>query len=160
MWQQETIPQDFKDASIIHLCKRKGNRQSCENHRGISLLSITGKILLNRLTLHLDQGLLPESQCGFRKEHRTIDMVLAARQLKKNVMSKYGCPRKFIAMVKQFHDGMQARVQDNDETSEPFPVPNGVKLGCVLTPSLFSFMFTAMSTDAFRDGDIGISIRC
>ena len=26
MWQQETILQDFKDASIIHLYKRKGNR--------------------------------------------------------------------------------------------------------------------------------------
>ena len=36
------------------------------------------------------------------------------------IMSKYGCPRKFIAMVKQFHDGMQARAQDSDETYEPF----------------------------------------
>jgi hypothetical protein len=70
MWQQEAIPQEFKDASIIHLYKHKGNRQACDNHRGISLLSIAGKILarilLNRLTSHLDQGLLPESQCGFR----------------------------------------------------------------------------------------------
>ena len=35
--------QDFKNASIIHLYKRKGNRQACDNHRGISLLSIAGK---------------------------------------------------------------------------------------------------------------------
>ena len=62
-------------------------------------------------------------------------------------------------MVKQFHDGMQARVQDNDETSEPLPVTKGVKQGCVLPPSLFSLMFSAMLTDAFRDGDIGIGIR-
>ncbi|KAK7091340.1 hypothetical protein V1264_009034 [Littorina saxatilis] len=85
MWELESIPQEFKDASIIHLYKRKGNRQACDNHRGISLLSIAGKILarilLNRLTAHLDQGLLPESQCGFRKERGTIDMVFAARQL-------------------------------------------------------------------------------
>ena len=49
---------DFKDASIIHLYKRKGNPQVCDNHRGISLLSIAGKILtkilLNRLNAHLD----------------------------------------------------------------------------------------------------------
>ena len=45
MWSKEAIPQDFKDASIIHLYERKGNRQVCDNHRGISLLSITGKIL-------------------------------------------------------------------------------------------------------------------
>ena len=53
MWRKEAIPQDFKDASIIHLYKRKGNPHVCDNHRGISLLSIAGKILakilLNRL---------------------------------------------------------------------------------------------------------------
>ena len=45
MWRKEAIPQDFKDASIIHLYKRRGNPQVCDNHRGISLLSIAGNIL-------------------------------------------------------------------------------------------------------------------
>ena len=58
------------------------------------------------------------------------------------------------------YDGMQARVQDNDETSEPFPVTNGVKQGCVLAPSLFSLMFSAMLTDAFKDGDTEWTERC
>ncbi|VDL86198.1 unnamed protein product [Schistocephalus solidus] len=53
MWCQRKVPQDFKDATIIHLYKRKGNRQLCDLHRGISLLNIAGKIfahiLLNRL---------------------------------------------------------------------------------------------------------------
>ena len=47
MWRKEAIPQDFKDASIIHLYKRKGNPQVCDNHRGISLFNCwedTGKI--------------------------------------------------------------------------------------------------------------------
>ena len=72
IWKEGQVPQQFKDASIVHIYKRKGNRQSCDNHRGISLLSIAGKILarvlLNRLTQHLEQNpsLLPESQCGFR----------------------------------------------------------------------------------------------
>ena len=84
MWRKEAIPQDFKDASIIHQYKRKGNPQVCDNHRGISLLSIAGKILakilLNRLNAHLDQaGLIPESQCGFRKDRGTIDMIFTAR---------------------------------------------------------------------------------
>ena len=180
-----------EDASIIHLYKRKGNHQVCDNHRGISLLSIAGKILarilLNRLTTHLDQGLLPESQCGFWKERGTTDMVFAARQLQEKcqeqnsdlfstyvdltkafdtvsreglwkIMATYGCPRKFISMVQQFHAGMKAQVQDNGEISEPFPVSNGVKQGCVLAPTLFSLMFSAMLTDAFRDGDVGIDL--
>ena len=52
----------------------------------VSLLSIAGqilaKILLNRLNAHLDQaGLIPESQCGFKKDRGTIDMIFTARQL-------------------------------------------------------------------------------
>ncbi|BHF58882.1 hypothetical protein SprV_0100183700 [Sparganum proliferum] len=85
MWRQGEVPQDFKDATIVHLYKRKGNRQVCDNHRGISLLNIAGKIfariLLNRLNNHLEQGLLPESQCGFRRHPGTTDMIFAARQL-------------------------------------------------------------------------------
>nr|VZI43079.1 unnamed protein product [Spirometra erinaceieuropaei] len=85
MWRQGEVPQDFKDATIVHLYKRKGNHQVCDNHRGISLLNIAGKIfariLLNRLNHHLEQGLLPESQCGFRRHRGTTDMIFAARQL-------------------------------------------------------------------------------
>ncbi|VDL90066.1 unnamed protein product [Schistocephalus solidus] len=69
------ISKDFKNAIIVNLYKRKGNRQLCDNHRGISLLSIAGKsfarILLNRLNGHLERGLLPESQC-----HRLDDTPL------------------------------------------------------------------------------------
>ena len=45
MWRKEDIPQEFKDASIIHLCKRNGNPQVYDNQRGISFLCIAGKIL-------------------------------------------------------------------------------------------------------------------
>ena len=74
-------------------------------------------------------------------------------------MAKFGCPAKFIAMVWQFQGGMLARVQNVGEFSDPFPVRNGVKQGCVLASTLFSMMFSAMLTDAFEDGDNGIPIR-
>ena len=75
------------------------------------------------------------------------------------IMAKFGCPAKFIARMRQFHDGMLARVQNDGEFSNPFPVTNGVKQGCVLASTLFSMMFSAMLTDAFQDGDNGIPIR-
>ena len=143
---------DFKDASIIHLYKRKGNPQLCNNHRGISLLSIAGKILakilLNCLNAHLDKaGPIPGSQCGFRKDREAIDMIFTARQIQEKcqeqnvdlymtfvdlteafdtvirdglgkIMAKFGCPPRYIAIVWQFHDGMQARVQNDREYSE------------------------------------------
>ena len=193
MCRKEAIPQDFNEASIIHLYKRKGNPQVCDNHRGISLLSVAGKILakilLNRLNAYLDKaGIIPESQCGFMKERGTKDMIFTARQLQEKcqeqnvdlymtfvdltkafdtvsrdglmkIMTKFGCSPRYIAMVRQFHDGMQARVQNDGEYSEPFLVTNGVKQGCVMAPTLFSMMFSAMLTDAFQDVDAGIPIR-
>ena len=73
-------------------------------------------------------------------------------------MAKFGCPAKFIAMVWQFQDGMLARVKNDGEFSDPFPVTNGVKQGCVLASTLFSMIF-AMLTDVFQDGDNDIPIR-
>ena len=168
-------------------------RKVCDNHRCFSLLSIAGKILakilLNRLNAHLDlAGLILESQCGFRKDRVTIDMIFTARQLQekcqeqnvdlymtfvdltkafdtvsrdwlRQIMTKFGCPPRYIAMVRQFHDGMQARVRNDGEYSEPFPVTNGVKQGCVMAPTLFSMMFSAMLTDAFQDADAGFPSR-
>ena len=59
MWDDEVIPQQLTDASIIRLYK-KGNLQLYDNFRGISLLAIAGKILawvlLNRLIVHLEHG--------------------------------------------------------------------------------------------------------
>ena len=203
MWRKEELPQEFKDASITHLYKNKGNRQVCDNHRGISLLVIAGKVLarvlLNRLQTHLEgasqdpppvtqPSLLPETQCGFRQGRGTVDMIFTVRQLQEKcreqnrglyitfidltkafdtvnrdglwkIMSKFGCPQKFINMVRLFHEGMEARVKDDGEFSKPFPVTNGVKQGCVLAPTLFSMLFSAMLTDAFREENVGIEFR-
>ena len=75
------------------------------------------------------------------------------------IMAKFGCPPRYIATVRQFHDGMQTCVQNDGEYSEPFPVTNGVKLVCVMAPTLFSMMFSAMLTDAFQDVDAGFPTR-
>ncbi|BHF71008.1 hypothetical protein SprV_0401406200 [Sparganum proliferum] len=74
------------------------------------------------------------------------------------IMQKFGCPERFIEMVRQLHDGMMARVTDNGAVSEAFTVTNGVRQGCVLAPTLFSLMFSAMLMDAYRDEIPGICI--
>ena len=57
----------------VHMYKRRGNRQSCDNHIGIYLLSIARKglarILFDHLFAYLDQCLSAEGQWGFKKEH-------------------------------------------------------------------------------------------
>ena len=82
-WRKGELPQDLKDANIIHLYKNKGDKSVCDNHRGISLLSIAGKILarvlLNRIIEHLVDSVVSESQCGFRKNRGTIDMIFCSQ---------------------------------------------------------------------------------
>eukprot|EP00745_Piridium_sociabile_P014764 TRINITY_DN21777_c0_g1_i1.p1 TRINITY_DN21777_c0_g1~~TRINITY_DN21777_c0_g1_i1.p1 ORF type:complete len:116 (+),score=10.68 TRINITY_DN21777_c0_g1_i1:362-709(+) len=52
-----------------------------------------------------------------------------------------------------------ARVQDDGAFSEPFPVANGVKQGCVLTPTLYSIILSAKLSYTFRSADIGVDLR-
>ena len=64
---------------------RKGDRLTCGNSRGVSLLAVAGKVLarviLSRLNKHIVDEVCPESQCGCRNERGTTDMIFVARQL-------------------------------------------------------------------------------
>ena len=179
------------NATIVHIYKRKGDKSICDNHRGISLLCIAGKIhtriLLNRLSLHLADNVLPESQCGVRAQRSTIDMIFAACQVQEKcreqnldlymvfvdltkafdtisrdgvwqILRKIGCPDLFVDIIRSFHEGMVARVQDQGQMSEPFSVTNVTNQGCVMAPLLFTLVFSAMLYDAFHDNDLGALI--
>ena len=60
-----------KNANIILVHKQMVDLAECGNSRGISFLTVAGKVLakvmLSRLLEHVDDLVLPESQCGFRK---------------------------------------------------------------------------------------------
>nr|VZI26705.1 unnamed protein product [Spirometra erinaceieuropaei] len=74
------------------------------------------------------------------------------------IMQKFGCLERFTRMLRRLRDGMMERVTNNGALSEAFAVTNGVEQGCVLAPSLFSLMFSAMLLDTHRDERRGIRI--
>ena len=83
-WEQGYIPQDMRDANIVTLYKNKGDRSDCNNYRGISLLSIVGKVFARVVLCRLQalaSRVYPESQCGFRAGRSTVDMIFSLRQL-------------------------------------------------------------------------------
>ena len=69
-WEKGTLLQDHRDAVIVPLYKNKGEKSDCSNYRGITLLSIAGKILvrvlMNRLIPTIAQENMSESQCVFK----------------------------------------------------------------------------------------------
>ena len=90
-WEEGSVSQAWKDASIVTIYK-KGDRTDCGNYRGISLLSIAGKIfariLLNRLSIHITPEVVPETQCGFRSNRSTADMIFCFDNYKKSALSR------------------------------------------------------------------------
>jgi hypothetical protein len=61
IWTVESVPKDFRDATIVHLYKRKGNRAVSDNHRGISLLATAGKLLTSVAESYLPRCFLKVS---------------------------------------------------------------------------------------------------
>lgn len=66
---------------------------------------------------------------------------------------------KVIKIIHSFHEGMKVQVQDNEKTSETFPVTKRTKQGCVMAPLLFCVAFSAMLYEAFKNCDSRIMIR-
>ena len=66
------------------LYKGKGDWFECGSSRGISLLSIVGKldgrVLIKRIREKTD-GVIREEQCGFRKARGCTDQIFTVRQL-------------------------------------------------------------------------------
>ena len=83
VWKTRQVPQEWKNATLVPLHKKK-DRRICDNYRGVSLLSVPGKvltlILLERLQDIIEPQLM-EAQCGFREGRGTIDQIWVARQV-------------------------------------------------------------------------------
>ena len=178
----------MRDAKIITLFKNKGERSDCNNYRGISLLSVIGKvfakIILTRLQ-KLAERVYSESQCGWGS---TIDMVFSLRQFQEKcreqqmplyiafidltnafdlasrdglfqILPKIGCPPKLQSMINSFHTNMKGTVQFNGSSSRPFHIGSGVKQGCVQAPTLFGIFFALLLRHAFGTASEGICLR-
>ncbi len=69
--------------AIIIAVFKKGHRVIGGNHRGLSLLSVVGKVfttvLLNRLAEQMEPTLFEE--CGFRRGRSTMDHIFTLRLL-------------------------------------------------------------------------------
>ena len=192
IWEEEEVPKEFRDATVVSLFKNKGSKTDCGNYRGISLLSIAGKILarimLNRLINDIAEVNLPEAQCGFRPNRSTVDMIFSVRQVQEKcmeqnmnlyavfidltkafdtvnrealwkILQKYGCPVRFVNVIRLFHDDMDGQVLSGGEASGPFSITNGVKQGCVLAPVLFNLFFTCVLNHAIRELSCGVYLR-
>ena len=81
IWETGKFPNDWKEEHLLKLPK-KGDLSNCNNYRGITLLSIPGKIfsriLLERMKEAVDEH-LRDQQSGFRKNRSCTDQIATLR---------------------------------------------------------------------------------
>ena len=77
-------PERWRSSVIVPLFKGKGERTECKNYRGISLLSVVGKIyagiLVDRVR-RMTGGLIDDEQGGFRVGRGCVDQIFALKQI-------------------------------------------------------------------------------
>lgn len=127
-----------------------------------------------RLVSNITETVLPETQCGFRKDRSTCDMIFSIRQLQEKcnehnqdlfvafidlakafdtvnrdllwqILERFGTPPKFLSVLKKLHEDTQATVLAYGERSEPFNINVGVKQGCVIAPVIFNVFMAAVT---------------
>ena len=84
VWHSGTVPPDWKRGLVVPIWKGKGSRQDCCNYRGITLLSVPGKVLAHLLLMRIRGHLLEHQrheQSGFTPGKSTTDRILALRVL-------------------------------------------------------------------------------
>ncbi len=81
-WRQGVVPDEWKKAVIVPLHKGKGNKDECNNYRGISLLSVPGtiygRILIERL-MQFTEKKVSDEQGGFRKGKSYVNQISAIK---------------------------------------------------------------------------------
>ena len=79
VWREETVPKQWREGLIV----KKGDREDPGNYRGITLLSVVGKVFCNnRLVQCLDKGgALHEGQAGFRVNRSCMDNVYTLNEI-------------------------------------------------------------------------------
>ncbi len=87
------MPEDRRKAIIVPLYEGKGNREECNNYRGISLLSVSGKIygrILNEIMMKITDKNVDDEQGGFLRGRECVDQIFAVKILVEKYLEKDG----------------------------------------------------------------------
>uniref|UniRef100_A0A8C6M7F1 Reverse transcriptase domain-containing protein n=1 Tax=Nothobranchius furzeri TaxID=105023 RepID=A0A8C6M7F1_NOTFU len=76
-WSSGAVPVEWQTGVVVPIFK-KGDRRVCSNYRGITLLSLPGKVyskVLERRVRSIVESQIEEEQCGFRPGRETVDQL-------------------------------------------------------------------------------------
>jgi hypothetical protein len=92
--EETDLPVDWREGVICPVFKQ-GEKHKAENYRGITLLNTGYKLYVSLLSEKMkkeieENGVVPDSQAGFRKARRTMGNVYILDNLAKSEQKKKG----------------------------------------------------------------------
>ena len=118
VWISEKTPDDWRRGIIIPFWKRKGDRHTCANRRGITLSSIDTRQLLAHP---------PSAVFGSIDRISLWDLIRIS-----------GTPPKLCCLLEHLYSDSESYVRDGNDLSEWFSIASGVRQGCVVALDLFN----------------------
>ena len=83
IWKDQCVPEDWKKSLIVKVPKKE-DLTECDNYRGISLLSVSSKILCRVLIDRVKSGvdeMIRQEQAGFRSGRGASEQIFALRSI-------------------------------------------------------------------------------
>ena len=90
-WEQERVPGDWTEAVIIPIYKGKGDKNECGSYRGISLLSIAGKVygkVVTKRVKEITKSCISEEQGAFMSGRGCVDQIFTLRMIVEKMLMK------------------------------------------------------------------------
>jgi len=186
IWQKEKFPKEWKEGIIIKIPK-KGDLSQCRNWRGVTLLTVINKIILEQIKNSLEMGLRKE-QAGFRHNRSCIDQINTLRVIIEqsvefqspvymlfvdyqrafdslsrawiwDELKARRLPSKSINIIKEGYEDFSCRVLHEGQLSDSVKTSSGVRQGCLLSPLLFLLVTDGVLRRALDGKKRGITWR-
>ena len=175
IFEQEKIPEEWRESILVPIFKGKGDVQDCSNYRGIKLMSHTLKILERMIDGRLREEVgIGKEQLGFMRGSGTSDGIFCLRQVMEKFKEKQRdlhmvfidlekaydrvprqeiwrslrvkmVPEKYVRMIQEMYKNAITRVRSSVGETDGFEVKVGLHQGSALSPFIFNIVMDVMT---------------
>ena len=182
IWNEETVPESWRCGLVTSIWKGKGDRESLQNHRGITVSSTIGSIMEEIIDRRiLETVKFTPAQGGGLKGASTCDHIfilktlisVSLKQKRKTYVTFYDVQKAFDnvdnddmlavmwqnglrgkawRILKELSNNLKAKIKTKHGTTREVNMEIGGKQGSKITGRMFSKMMDVLSEEIIEEG--------